>query len=75
DWGDLAMCSFWLEPFAPPRVYTMVTTTQLPWTRTHLSIYLSPDDGIGWLHIDNVSLRPLMEPVNLATLCYDPNRP
>jgi subtilisin family serine protease len=75
DWQDLAMCSFWLEPFAPPSVYTMITTTQFPWTRTHLSIYLSPDDGIGWLYIDNVSLRPLMEPVNLATLCYDPNAP
>lgn len=75
DWQDLAMCSFWLEPFAPPTIYTMITTTQLPWTGTHLSIYLSPDDGIGWLHIDNVSLRALMEPVNLATLCYDPNVP
>lgn len=73
DWQDLAMCSFWLEPFAPPTLYTMSITTQLPWTGIHLSIYLSPDDGMGWLHIDNVSLRPLMEPVNLATLCYDPN--
>ncbi len=73
DWQDFAVCSFWLEPFAPPALYTMTTVTLLPWTGTHLSIYLSPDDGIGWLHIDNVSLHPLMEPVNLATLCDDPN--
>jgi subtilisin family serine protease len=75
NWRDFAVCSFWLEPFAPPATYTMLTLTQMPWLGTHLSIYLSPDDGIGWLHIDNASLRPLMEPVNLGTLCYDPNVP
>ncbi len=73
DWDDLAVCSFWLDPFVPPRTFIMRMTTGQAWEAAQVSLYLSPDDGIGWVRVDNAALRPLLDSPDGVTQCIDPN--
>jgi hypothetical protein len=71
-WGDLAVCSFWLEPNSALGNHVMRAFTTQPWTNAHIAFYASSADGAGWYRIDNVALirRPAF--ALTGTDCYMP---
>ena len=75
--GDLAMCTFWLQPFAPLRTYQFVMQNTQYWKNATISFYAATAGGAGGSYrIDNVSLRPA--PGGVAgeeTVCIDPTAP
>ena len=75
DFSDLQICSFWLPPNAPMATYRMYLGTKRNWSSTVLSIYGNPNDGIGWILVDNVSMYNMPGPGLTETLCVDPRVP
>ena len=74
--GDLTMCSFWLQPNAPLRTYQFVLQTTQYWKNATISFYAATPGTGGSYRVDNVSLRPA--PGGVAgeeTLCIDPTAP
>jgi hypothetical protein len=76
NFSDLQMCAFWLPPNTPLRQYRMQTRTLRAWTNASLSIYGSPADSVGWMRVDNVSMRhdPTLT-MRGDTWCFDPAGP
>ncbi|MDZ4765672.1 MAG: PA14 domain-containing protein [Chloroflexota bacterium] len=74
DFGDFFVCTFWLPPNTPLQTYRVVGSTRETWGATHISIYASSADGIGWLQVDDVELFPTTQNFQ-QTLCYDPETP
>jgi len=77
---DLHVCTFWLEPNAPMRTYTMRTHTTaiqrpLEPLRTSISFYAATADGTGFYQVDNVSLMFDVTGSDLKTECEDPTTP
>lgn len=75
DFSDLQICSFWLPPSAPMATYRMYMGTKRNWSSTVLSIYGNPNDGIGWIRVDNVIMYNMPGPGLTETLCADPRVP
>lgn len=76
NFSDLHVCSFWIAPNSPLRVYTIETHTTKAWTDARMSIYLaSPADDLGWLLIDDAAMtyRPALSA--FQTRCTDPAVP
>ena len=57
DFDDLAACTFWLEPGAPIRTYTMRTFTTEAWTDAALSVYAATRGPETWIQMDNAVLH------------------
>ncbi len=75
DFSDLQICSFWLPPNATMATHRMYLATKRSWASTVLSIYGNPNDGIGWIRVDNVSMYNMPGPGLTETLCVDPRVP
>jgi Tol biopolymer transport system component len=75
DWSDQMVCSFWVPPNTPLRIYTMTTATTEAWTDATFSFYGSPAENIGWIQLDNVSLIHDPTLALEATRCFDPSAP
>jgi hypothetical protein len=57
DFSDLQVCSFWLPPNSAPVPHVVRSYTTETWTDASLSIYASSTDPMGYLQVDDVSLR------------------
>jgi hypothetical protein len=70
DFSDMQVCAFWVPPNTGMGTYTMRTHTTEAWTNISLSVYPSTALPVGFLRLDNVSLRrrPTLD-VN-GTDCY-----
>lgn len=75
DFSDLQVCSFWLAPHSPLRTYIMRGATTEAWIGATLSIYASPNDGLGWIQVDNVSMYHRPELNAAEVTCVDPTAP
>lgn len=79
DFSDLFVCNFWLPPNTPLTTFRMTGYPTEGWTDAHISIYLAPEGGDGYLQIDNVTVN--VETIvfddygSNAVLCYDPFAP
>ncbi len=79
DFGDLSLCTFWIEPGAPLRTYRMRSHTNEPWTSATISFYAATTasgavNG-GLLRLDNVSLATNSTGSDTRTDCVDPTTP
>ena len=73
NFGDLSVCTFWLAPQSPKRVYGMRMHTTQAWTNAVISFYAaSTGSNGGFYQVDNVSL--VHDPAQDAdrTECVDP---
>ena len=79
DWSDLALCTFWLTPQQPSRLYVMRARTLEPWSNATLSFYASTvntSGSTGAYVLDDVALRAGSPGSATAkTECVDPSRP
>ena len=57
DFSDLQMCTFWLEPAAPLRRYSLLTFTTRAWTNATISFYAATEGSDGGAYLlDNVNV-------------------
>jgi hypothetical protein len=79
DFSDIAVCTFWLEPATPLRVYRMRAHTNKPWANAAIYFYASTTGDAattgGYLRLDNVSMSHDPAGSNLRTECVDPTSP
>jgi hypothetical protein len=76
NFSDLQMCTFWLAPGSPLRLYQVDTHTNRAWANTTVSFYAGTtgSDGGAYL-LDNVHLYSMAgQPVD-RTNCTDPATP
>ncbi len=76
SFGDLSVCTFWLEPHAPMRTYQVRTYTTAFWANAAIYFYAATagEDG-GRYQIDNVSLDFATGQAADRTDCVDPTAP
>jgi Tol biopolymer transport system component len=75
DFTDLHVCTFWLEPNAPMRVYRMRTHTTRRWFNATVSFYAATVDATGFYQLDDVSLAVDPDGSDWRTGCEDPTAP
>jgi parallel beta-helix repeat protein len=76
DFSDLFACSFWIPPSGSTmRTYSIQTHSNLAWSGSSLSFYVSTADSTGWIRLDNVSMRQRPGGNNKETRCIDPLAP
>jgi hypothetical protein len=75
DFSDSIVCSFWLPPNTPLRIYTLRGQTSKAWTNATVAFYATPADSLGWIRLDNVTLRHIPGLPGLQTRCIDPSAP
>jgi predicted outer membrane repeat protein len=71
NFTDLQVCTFWLPANTPLQTYRIQTVTNTDWTNTTLSFYVSTADSVGWVQLDNVSVRQVPSLTGNLTRCYD----
>jgi hypothetical protein len=76
NFGDLQICSFWLDAGAPLRTYRMRTHTTQTWTNATIAFYAAStgSDG-GAYRLDNVQVYALQGQAVDRTECVDPTTP
>ena len=57
DFDDLAACTFWLEPGAPLRTYTMRMFATEAWTDASFSVFAATRGPESWIQMDNAVLH------------------
>lgn len=72
DWGDLQVCSYWLEPNAPLQAYVMRTYVPTTWANANIAFYANPRSNAQWLQVDDVVLRTRAGVSTAGTECYLP---
>ncbi len=79
DFSDIAVCTFWLEPATPFRIYRMRAHTTKPWTNAAIYFYAATTGDAattgGYLRLDNVSMNYDPAGSTLRTECVDPTSP
>jgi Zn-dependent metalloprotease len=77
DFGDLTVCTFWLDPGALPQVYAMTTHTTRAWANATISIYAASVGVGGFYQLDNVMMMSgAAAPTSTeSTVCIDPAAP
>lgn len=75
DFSDTIVCSFWLPPHTPLRSYTLRGQTSKAWTNAMIAFYAASADSMGWIQLDNVTLRHNPNLPGLRTTCIDPGAP
>jgi hypothetical protein len=78
NFGDLAVCTFWLAPNTPLQSYTMRMGATIDWTDgTAISFYLDTlymPSPPGRVLLDNVTLRQRPGLTVAGTECYEPGQ-
>jgi mannan endo-1,4-beta-mannosidase len=72
DFSDVVVCAFWLPPNMPTGRFVMRSRTTKAWANASIAIYPSPADSIGWIRVDNVSMRTRPGIAVNGTACYEP---
>jgi hypothetical protein len=72
DFTDSITCAFWLEPNTPLQSFTMRGYAAEAWGSAMISFYVSTADGVGWVLLDNASLRVRPALTVTGTECYPP---
>jgi Zn-dependent metalloprotease len=79
DFSDIAVCTIWVEPASPMRVYRMRAHTTKPWTNAAIYFYASTSGDAaatgGYLRLDNVTMNYDPSGSSLRTECVDPTSP
>lgn len=75
DFSDLSVCTFWLDPGAPPQVYAMTTHSTKAWSNATISIYAASVGVGGFYQLDNVMMMAGISTSTEATQCVDPAAP
>jgi Zn-dependent metalloprotease len=79
DFSDVTVCTFWLEPASPLRVYRMRTHTNKPWTNAAIYFYAATTGNAattgGYLRLTGVTVGANPSGSNLRTECEDPTSP
>jgi hypothetical protein len=79
DFSDIAVCTFWVEPASPMRVYRMRAHTTKPWTNAAIYFYAATTGDAattgGYLRLDNVTMNYDPSGSSLRTECVDPTSP
>ncbi len=79
DFSDIAVCTFWLEPASPMRVFRMRAHTTKPWTNAAIYFYAATTGDAaatgGYLRLDNVTMNYDPSGSALRTECVDPTAP
>ena len=79
DFSDIAVCTFWLEPASPLRVYRMRAHTTKPWANAAIYFYAATTGDAattgGYLRLDNVTMNYDPSGSSLRTECVDPTSP
>lgn len=72
DFGDLAACTFWLEPGQPLAQHTMRSFATKVWTNATVSVYAANVETSQWILLDDVSLRVTPGAPMSGTDCIEP---
>ncbi len=76
DFSDLFVCTFFLQPNAPLRTYTMRTHTTKGWANATISFYAATHTASGGAYqLDDVSLTYRTTGATDESLCGDPTTP
>jgi hypothetical protein len=79
DFSDIAVCTFWLEPASPLRIYRMRAHATKPWANAAIYFYAATTGDAattgGYHRLDNVSMNYDPAGSNLRTECVDPTSP
>lgn len=75
NFGDLAVCTFWLPPSMAPLPYHIRMHTTRAWSNASLYFYAATAGTSGTYRIDDVSLRAESTGVVDRTECTDPVAP
>ena len=79
DFSDIAVCTFWVEPASPMRIYRMRAHTTKPWSNAAIYFYASTTGDAaatgGYLRLDNVTMNYDPSGSGLRTECVDPTAP
>ena len=79
DFSDIAVCTFWVEPASPLRIYRMRAHTTKPWTNAAIYFYAATTGDAaatgGYLRLDNVTMNYDPSGSSLRTECVDPTAP
>jgi hypothetical protein len=74
DFADLAACTFWLEPNAPLRTYTMRMFATADWSDAAFSVYAATRGPEQWIQLDNAVLWRTPSTATAGTECYEPSQ-
>jgi hypothetical protein len=73
NFSNLSFCAFWLPPNTPSERYIMrFGNNGFGSSYRFISFYNAPADGIGWVSLDNISLRRRPGLTIVGTQCHYP---
>jgi hypothetical protein len=72
NFSDIIVCAFWLPANMPYGRFVMRGRTTQAWANASIAFYSAPADNIGWIRLDEVSMRTRPGLTVNGTNCYRP---